>query len=271
MNYYCFVDSRDIRKHLEDIQYPLTSPEAAYLVWQCRSANLKEKKQAWEAILTTMPDCSLEGRRDMNAIPSFHQFLRHYLDVLNRQQEGFSTLLGDSLSVERQKILQAFEKMWFSFPTPFQRGDLLVQPSGPSYNQFLVLESLSTWDYNQRLERGFTSQELSDCDRTVEQLKKHGDYTDMSFLAYFLEGNILCHGNRSWYLSLERYTDPLPKTHWLLRSISDVIQKRSSFADLLKDLYAWEIDHPLPQCDWVLQSFSKETLRKMGLCEEENL
>ena len=102
MNYYCFVDSRDIRKHLEDIQYPLTSPEAAYLVWQCRSANLKEKKQAWEAILTTMPDCSLEGRRDMNAIPSFHQFLRHYLDVLNRQQEGFSTLLGDSLSVERQ-------------------------------------------------------------------------------------------------------------------------------------------------------------------------
>ena len=124
MNYYCFVDSRDIRKHLEDIQYPLTSPEAAYLVWQCRSANLKEKKQAWEAILTTMPDCSLEGRRDMNAIPSFHQFLRHYLDVLNRQQEALSTLLETACLWRDRKFYRPLRRCGLASHA-FSKRDLL--------------------------------------------------------------------------------------------------------------------------------------------------
>ena len=33
MNYYRFLDSRDIRNHLENMEYPLSTPEAAYLVW----------------------------------------------------------------------------------------------------------------------------------------------------------------------------------------------------------------------------------------------
>ena len=43
MNYYRFLDSRDIRNHLENMEYPLSTPEAAYLVWQCHNATLEEK------------------------------------------------------------------------------------------------------------------------------------------------------------------------------------------------------------------------------------
>ena len=35
MNYYRFLDSRDIRNYLENMEYPLSTPEAAYL---CGSA-----------------------------------------------------------------------------------------------------------------------------------------------------------------------------------------------------------------------------------------
>ena len=41
MNYYRFLDSRDIRNYLENMEYPLSTPEAAYLVWQCHNATLE--------------------------------------------------------------------------------------------------------------------------------------------------------------------------------------------------------------------------------------
>ena len=84
MNYYRFLDSRDICKHMEGIKYPLSAPEAAYLVWQCRRATLSEKIQAWEIIQNTMPDCSMEERMNMMAIPSFHRFLQEYLEVVRK-------------------------------------------------------------------------------------------------------------------------------------------------------------------------------------------
>lgn len=62
----------------------------------------------------------------------------------------------------------------------------------------------------------------------------------MSFLAYFLEDGKLVWDNRSWYLSLERYTGSLPENQRLLQSISDTIQGRTGLMALLKDLRAWE-------------------------------
>ena len=57
MNYYRFLDSRDIRNYLENMEYPLLSltPEAAYLVWQCRRATLSEKIQAWKLFRKPCP------------------------------------------------------------------------------------------------------------------------------------------------------------------------------------------------------------------------
>lgn len=333
MNYYRFLDSRDIRNHLENMEYPLSTPKAAYLVWQCRRATLSEKIQAWETIQKTMPDCSMEERMNMMAIPSFHRFLQEYLEavrkllkllqkarpvlhipvvlpgriqprwvqsllwrpistykdcvkaamdaVCNRQWmpenipltveiikcESDNALIraflnrkgtllsmdcsGTILSEQEQEMLWAFAGMWFDFPTPFQRGDLLIQKTPPylyvqrpcaSLRRYFVLESLSTWDNSQMAKHGFSAGELSryDYHRIVKRLQNHGDYTDMSFLAYFLEDGKLVWDNRSWYLSLERYTGPLPENQRLLQSISDTIQGRTGLMALLKDLRARE-------------------------------
>ena len=114
-------------------------------------------------------------------------------------------------------VVGFFGGMWFDFPTPFQRGDILIQKAPPylhvqrpcdSLRRYFVLESLAPWDNSQMAERGFSPGELSGCeyDRIVKRLRDHGDYTDMSFLACFLEGGNLVWDNRSWYLSLERHT-----------------------------------------------------------------
>ena len=38
-----FLNFKDIRKHLQAIDYSFDTVTTAYLVWQCRSATLKEK------------------------------------------------------------------------------------------------------------------------------------------------------------------------------------------------------------------------------------
>ena len=43
MDLFRFINSKDIRDYLRQIDYSFTAPEAAFLVWQCRSATLKEK------------------------------------------------------------------------------------------------------------------------------------------------------------------------------------------------------------------------------------
>ncbi len=104
MNYYRFLDSRDIRNHLENMEYPLSTPEAAYLVWQCRRVTLEEKFAAWEEIIETMPDSSFAGYRHFNfkskqrepaPVYSLHDFLRQYiqrqkelLDVFTKEGDG---------------------------------------------------------------------------------------------------------------------------------------------------------------------------------------
>lgn len=91
MNYYRFLDSRDIRNHLENMEYPLSTPEAAYLVWQCHNATLEEKFTAWEKIAKTMPDCPIPRRPGMTGdVSSVHQFLRDYMDLEKKRLEHFT-------------------------------------------------------------------------------------------------------------------------------------------------------------------------------------
>ena len=49
-----FVNSKDIRKHLQDIGYECSPLEAAWLIYQCRSATVEEKHAAWDDLIETM-------------------------------------------------------------------------------------------------------------------------------------------------------------------------------------------------------------------------
>lgn len=64
MNIFKYINSKDIRKHLEKINYKFTSLEAAWLIYQCKGITLKEKQTAFNELIDTMPDCEIEKRNN---------------------------------------------------------------------------------------------------------------------------------------------------------------------------------------------------------------
>ena len=44
MDIYHFIDSRDMREHLQKLNYAFTPPEAAFLVYRCKAATLEEMR-----------------------------------------------------------------------------------------------------------------------------------------------------------------------------------------------------------------------------------
>lgn len=96
MDIYSFIESKDIREYLKKKEYKFTTPEAAFLVWHCRRKTMKEKFTAWNEIIRTMPDCEMQARSDMAAIPDFHLFLRRYME-LQKTYIGRFMGKGDSL------------------------------------------------------------------------------------------------------------------------------------------------------------------------------
>ena len=89
MDIYRFFNSKDVADYLREIGYEFTAPEAAFIVYRSNDATLDEKIAAWQEIAETMPDCSMEGRRNMDPIPSFRAFLHDYIDLQRRMLAWF--------------------------------------------------------------------------------------------------------------------------------------------------------------------------------------
>lgn len=79
MDIFRFINSRDIREYLKIRNYPFTSLEAAWLIYQCRCATIKEKHEAWQELIQTMPDCAVAERPHTARHESLHQFLKEYI------------------------------------------------------------------------------------------------------------------------------------------------------------------------------------------------
>ena len=69
INIYKYINSEDVRDHLRNIDYAFTPAECAYIVGISKNVNIREKKNAYEEIIDTTPDC-LVGNK------SLHEFLK---------------------------------------------------------------------------------------------------------------------------------------------------------------------------------------------------
>ncbi len=59
MDIYSFINSKDIREYLKQIQYQFSSLETAWLIYACRALSFKQKKAEWEQLIISMPDCEV--------------------------------------------------------------------------------------------------------------------------------------------------------------------------------------------------------------------
>ena len=91
MKIHDFINSRDIAEYLKDINYQFSTLECAWLVWQSRKHTLKQKHAAWQEIIDTMPDCSVEARPTHEKVESLHGYLIDFMKCQNQHADEFFT------------------------------------------------------------------------------------------------------------------------------------------------------------------------------------
>lgn len=118
-------------------------------------------------------------------------------------------------------IFHAFEDCCFNFPSPFQRGDIVIRydtKTEPQHRPF-VLSHMTTWDSKERTEKGFCcdwgrlqqgSPEKQD--KRVARLLNRGDCTDMQAIGYCVDcesGVVYLDDTMNLVIDLEYYHGPL--------------------------------------------------------------
>ena len=286
MNVLRFVNSKDIRNHLETIGYQFNSLEAAWLIHECRDATVEEKHKAWKELIETMPDCDVPKR--VNTVPqaSLHTFLKKYMDLENKYinqffnqdkqsvyqyryslrngsqwnnwSNAFSSIekiFGNDpdsevsavhcrkyeidkndheltaifttdlkllkiepygLEEEEYDIINGvFEGLWFDFPTPFKKGDIVWNPQHPDSDCVsggpFVLENVN-------LDRIVY-------EKTKESRRKYGDTSDMDADGYFVNPDGGIYYENMWnYMDLEYYREELTGIQRILIPLSSFMK-----------------------------------------------
>ena len=103
-----------------------------------------------------------------------------------------------------------FESMWFNFPTPFVKGDIVWIPTEKLEYECdggLVLDDIVTW---------------GDINKFILET---GDNTDMSFAGYFMNSNgTVYHEVNHNYMNLEYYKEPYKINEKFLLALSEYIK-----------------------------------------------
>lgn len=239
MNFYKFINSKDIRAYFESINYQFDSLSAAWIVWQSKLTTLQEKHEAWEKIIATMPDCEIRERPNTKARPSLHNYLRKLIELGDKSPDDMS-------DYEKELIDDGFDGMWFYFPTPFKKGDILTFS-----DQIFIL---SEFGY----ENGFR-----------ERLEKNGDSTDMTAFGYFVDegdGHIF-NECMHHYMDLEYYCGELNGKNRILMAVSNYLKDEISL-ELLLNAYHIILTEEHAK-DFLPRGFTNEGLALAGIAERK--
>ena len=148
-------------------------------------------------------------------------------------------------------VVFSFDTLWFDFPTPFKKGDIVWAPADKNSirrnnDSVFVLTSLSTWD-------------------ATEYIKNKGDITDMNGRGYFLnpDGTIYyeCMFN---YMDLEYYNGPYELNEKILPALSKFI-KGEIEVDLLLCLYRKTLLDVAADDVLLKNWYSSEKLKELGV------
>lgn len=175
---------------------------------------------------------------------------------------------GDHES-ELERLLDG---MWLDFPTPFERGDILVELCKP-WEPF-VLDDMVSWDSRRMRESGFPPTIAEGRDAFRERLKKEGDDTDMNYYAWYSGGSSVLYNETGMnYMDLERYSAPLQGEYRVLQPVScflkDWVGKECMDIGMLCNACA--LIHQEEQCNDFqggLGWYTAEALRDYGIPRE---
>ena len=335
-----FIDSDAIRNHLKEIDYQFSSLESAWLIYACKKLSYEKKRDAWNELINTMPDCKIPQRSECKGWSSLHEFLARYIDVIDKELEEFYSdeperdyvykysyryaddhnwteeyetdyismkdcleayradtedldrtyhpeggtgvrkyrlkkqsllhpgtacevecfsngehiriLRNDTRSKEAETLIdESFDGLWFSFPTPFKKGDIVWIPK---------TEGDITWD----CDGGFVLLGIATWD-THEFIVRAGNASDMSAYGYFVNPDGTVYREvTSDYMGLEYYNGPYKSNERILPALSKFVKGEIEVDFLLcayrKVLLDVAADDIMLKC-W----FSKDSLKELGV------
>ena len=152
------------------------------------------------------------------------EYRESYIEVTMNSDKEPLECYSTFLEKHESKIHHAFKAMWFEIPTPFKKGDILIDANvllyKNSHENVFVLENLVHWD-----------------ERWRERNKADGDASDMIGWGYWLDSD----GSVYWesahdYQDLEYYRGELHGKARTLLAISHFIKYEISL-HLLMDAY----------------------------------
>ena len=181
MDFTRFINSKDIAKHHKKIGYEYTPLEAAWLVWQY-NGSLEEKIDAWRWIAYNNPGYMIDANvRPWIKGQTLSEFLNEYIDYRMKISKDWG---GD----EDDWYEGFFEDMWFNFPIPFEKGDIIYfvesafdRETGPIV---FIDDVLGGGDCERRAKR------------LASRVEKGGDYSDMNIGGYYM-------AKQNWFASTE--------------------------------------------------------------------
>ena len=325
-----FVNSKDIRKYLADINYSFTTAEAAWLVYQCRNATLAEKYAAWEKIIATMPDQSVDSIHFDKPYESIHKVISDFIAMKKKVTEMFfeerpkafyqyslvyndeSRDYDDSMlyssyekcfeqlthdlsededdisgCIRRSEIdcfyhitafynrngelmdvdipadygivdwhlLDFFRDLWFHFPAPFKKGDIIYDPLK---HQRRACEDLLVMESNTPL-------------KFEEDGCSHTDSSDMNVWGYFQddETGTIFHEITWNYMDFEYYPEEqLTGKKRILKALSNLLKEEIDIELFTKAYHLIILDETrndlMPKI-W----FTEEGMKLAGIWEEK--
>ena len=112
MDIFSFVNSKDIRNYLREIHYAFDSLEVAWLIYNCRGLTYNQKKDAWNELIETMPDCETPDRFNSVGQRSLHETLKKYMEIYDRELEDFYAIQPSEKYVYMYSYLYRGDKSW---------------------------------------------------------------------------------------------------------------------------------------------------------------
>ena len=118
MDIFILIDSPDVREHLRNIGYVFSPTDKAYVIWKCRSISLEERWRLWEELMASGSEPALD------VLPAV-------IDAQRRVgPERDDNDNWDHLTKEEDRLLRIPNGFAFSFPCPFQPGEILHHIGG---------------------------------------------------------------------------------------------------------------------------------------------
>lgn len=164
--------------------------------------------------------------------------------TFNYDGELLNITFNRKVDIFDEDLVLAFEGMWFSIPTPFKLGDIVIDVNDKrSMGPFVLEETVSNYK--------------------TDFMIKDGDISDMDAWGYFLhEDGDIYRDQMDNYLDLEYYKSPLVGNLRILKCVSSYLKKAINIDEALRYYHAILLDENSKKYNERL--FYLEEYKKLG-------